>query len=718
MDSSSTKDVNAHNAAGVLFGAAYYAEYQPYERLDTDLELMMRAGFSVIRVGESVWSTWEPEEGHFDLDWLLPVLDGARAHGIGVVVGTPTYAIPPWLHRKYPEVMAHRSTGTPIPYGHRQNVDFTHPAFRHLAQRLITKIVSRYTDHPAVIGWQVDNEPGAELPHNPAVFAGFVETLRAEYGDVAALNEAWGLTYWSHRIADWAELWTPDGNSTPAYDLAWRRYQAGLTTDFIGWQTELVRSLARPSHFVTTCIDLGRPAIDETALARTLDVTATNIYFSMQDGLAHPAPAEAPASGRPWWLPWSGAWYVYLKADLSYGVRGEPFLVTETHAESIGDARATYPGYDGQWRQAAWALVARGASMVEYWHWHTLHFGRETHWGGVLGHSLEPGRCYAELAGVGAELKQAGPVLTTLQPDADVALLYSVESKWAFEFEPPFAAASSTDPDPRAYDRIFATIHRGLFDARLQAAVVSPQQLGEDPVALAARWPVLIAPALYVAGDDVLALLGEYARHGGHLVLTFRSGYADRDARPRPQVMPGVLRDAVGAHYLEYTNLAGPVPVCGMPGRATAWADALVADSATPIAWYEHPHLHRWPAVTTNRHGDGRVTYVGTLPDATMAQALGQWIAQESLPASPWRSLPDSVTATSARTADGRRLRFVSNWSWEPATLAVPVPSTDLLSTATFEPGMALELGAWDVRVLVESQVDQGSDEPGLERGR
>jgi beta-galactosidase len=47
----------------VLFGAAYYHEYQPYDRLDVDLDLMQEAHFSVIRVGESVWSTWEPPAG-------------------------------------------------------------------------------------------------------------------------------------------------------------------------------------------------------------------------------------------------------------------------------------------------------------------------------------------------------------------------------------------------------------------------------------------------------------------------------------------------------------------------------------------------------------------------------------------------------------------------------------------------------------------------------
>ncbi len=140
----------------VLFGAAYYHEYQPYERLKTDLDLMVDARFTVIRVGESVWSTWEPENGRFDLDWLQPVLDGAHERGIGVLLGTPTYAVPPWLARQYPEIAGERATGRRIPWGARQEVDFTHPAFRFHAERVIRQIMARYADHPAVIGFQVD----------------------------------------------------------------------------------------------------------------------------------------------------------------------------------------------------------------------------------------------------------------------------------------------------------------------------------------------------------------------------------------------------------------------------------------------------------------------------------------------------------------------------------------------------------------------------------
>jgi beta-galactosidase len=694
----------------ILFGAAYYHEYQPYERLDTDLDLMKAAGFSVIRVGESVWSTWEPDDGVFDLDWLERILDGAQQRGISVVIGTPSYAVPPWLRRKYPETTAESSTGVPIPYGHRQNADFSHPTFRRLVERVVRQIVPRYAAHPAVIGWQVDNEPGMELLHNAGAFEGFVEDLRARYGDVATLNDRWGLTYWSHRIARWEELWPPDGNTDPPYALAWRRYQARLTTDFIEWQAAIVRELARGDQFVMTCLSLGRPALDPVAINRELDIAVVNIYYPPQEALALPASQTLPAGGRPEWMPSAGTWSLFWQADRAFGLRQEPFLVTETNAVTIGEHSANFPAYDGQLRQAAWAFVARGARMVEYWHWHTLHYGNETYWGGVLGHSLEPGRGYTEIARIGADFAAAGDAVVDLRPDAPVGLLVSPESGWALQFQPPLVVPGTRAPDPSSYERVVSAFYRGLFEAGVGVGVIQPAQLEPDAQALVERWPVLLVPALYVAGDDLLRQLVAYAEAGGHLVVTFRTGCSDEEGRIRAEVLPGPLREAVGAQYLEWSGLLEPVALraeekVGLAvggGHATAWADALVPATASVLARYVHPHFARWAAITTNRHGRGRVTYVGTLPDVTLARALADWIADESLAADPWRVSGGSITSSGARAGDGRRLHFLANWSWEPGSMAIPAAADDLLSGERLEAGSTLALGPWDVRVLAE----------------
>ncbi|MEU2540608.1 beta-galactosidase [Streptomyces iakyrus] len=676
----------------VLFGAAYYHEYQPYDRLKDDLDLMAEARFTVIRVGESVWSTWEPENGRFDLDWLQPVLDGAHERGISVILGTPTYAVPPWLARQYPEIAGESRTGRRIGWGARQEADFTHPAFRFHAERIIRKVAGRYAGHPAVIGWQVDNEPGLHLFHNHGVFQRFTDELRERYGDVETLNREWGLVYWSHRLSTWADLWTPDGNAQPQYDLAWRRFQARLVTEFIAWQADIVREYARPDQFVTTCISYDRQGVEDDRLTEHLDVTAGNPYYTMQDALALP---DTGAGGQDWTT--NGTWALYRSADRMYSSRQEPFLVTETDAQAIGGPWDNRPAYDGQWRQAAWALISRGASMIEYWHWHTLHFGAETYWGGILPHNGRPGRVYRELAALGAELERAGDLAASLTPDADVAFLYDGPSKWALQGQPPLAAADG-GPDGRSYERIFDAFYRGAFDAGLQARVLHPGQLPDADLP-----PLLVVPAYYAADDTVLDRLRAHAEGGGHLVLGPRTGYGDTEARARPDLQPGRLAQAAGVTYDEFSNLRDPLPVTGTdalplpPGaHALHWADGLSPRGAETLAAYEHPHFGRWPAATTRRHGAGRITYVGTVPDPAFARALFDRYA----PDGAWRPAHPSVTATLATARDGRRVRFLHNWSWQEVSVPVPTALRDVLSDAVYAD--AVPLGPWDVKVLRE----------------
>ncbi|WP_405608027.1 beta-galactosidase [Streptomyces sp. NBC_00076] len=704
--------------ARVLFGAAYYHEYRPPygdgrpdERLKTDLDLMADAHVTVIRVGESVWSTWEPENGRFDLDWLQPVLDGAHERGISVVLGTPTYAVPPWLARQYPEITGERRTGERIGWGARQEVDFTHPAFRFHAERIIRKVVARYAGHPAVIGFQVDNEPGLELFHNHGVFQRFVDHLRARYGDVETLNREWGLVYWSHRLSTWADLWTPDGNAQPQYDVAWREFQARQVTEFIGWQADIVREYSDPEHFVTTCISYKRPGVEDDELTDRLDIATGNAYYGMQDDLLLPDPT--PDDHVQGWQT-TGVWALYQTADWMFSSRQEPFLVTETNAGSIGMPWDNRPAYDGQWRQAAWALVGRGARMIEYWHWHTLHFGAETYWGGILPHTGRPGRTYAELARLGAEFEAAGPLVAGLEPDADITMVYSTPSKWLMQKYPPLATPDG-EPDPEAYHGIFDPLYRGAFDAGRQVRIVHARQLhdpraereGMTPQEAVVRHPVLVVPALYLAADSTLDWLAAYAEAGGHLVLGPRTGYADHEARARHEPAPGRLVEAAGVHYDEFSNLVQEVPVrsasggpLDLPERATAtrWADGLTVTDAEVLAGYDHPHFGRWPAVTTRRHGSGRVTTVGTVPGRDLARALAAWMAPVSR--GTWRDLPEPVTATTGTSPDGRRVHIVHNWSWEATSVSAPVALSDALTGTSLPAGTALHLGAWDVRVF------------------
>jgi beta-galactosidase len=698
----------------MLYGASYYHEYQPFERLELDLDLMIEAGFTTIRVGESTWSSYEPEDGVIAFDALETVIDAAVARGLSVIVGTPTYAVPPWLARKHPQVMAQISTTQTLPYGGRQNVDFTDPTYRRYAERIIRAMGERFGSRPGVIGFQVDNEIGVYQLTNPPVVERFRREVAERLGGIDGVNEKWGLTYWSQRLSTIDDLWAPDGNTNPGYALEWSRFQSRLTVEFLTWQRDILREYVPVDRFIFHDV-VGGDSQGSTALreiATALDQTAVNVYLPMQAALQLPEAAPSETTGlAPWWLLDAGPSIPQWKADLAYslkGPRGSAFAITEAQAGSIGDQSTNAPPFPGQLRLLAHLYASRGADFLAYWHWHTLHYGNEMFWGGVLGHDLEPGRIYREVAQIGADLEAIGPALEGATPDSDVAILYSRDSLKALEFMPSLLRPGTAHPDPNSYHRVFMGLYSPAVDDGVQVRVVHDDSdwAGEK---------VLLVPALYVADDELLDRLIAHADAGAHVVVTFRSGYSDEWVRARWSRAPGPLRSGVGASYEESTTLVGAVPltpvgVDGLPplelaagAVATAWADLLTPESAEVLAEYDDPFLGDYAAITTQAVGQGRMTWVGTLPDSESSARIVRWALAErraDAVANLWGDRPPSLRITSALRPDGLRLWFVANHGWGRVTVRTPGGEqlTDLVTGTRYSAELAL--GAWESLVL------------------
>lgn len=164
----------------ILYGVAYYEEYAPYDRLNADVQMMKSAGINVVRIGESTWGTLEPQDGVFDFSHIDRVIRAMDRAGIQVIVGTPTYAVPTWLAREHPDVLAVTATGRNL-YGTRQNMDITNAHFRFYAERVIRRLVEHVKEQPAVIGFQLDNETKSYHVSGPEVGQGFVEFLKQRF---------------------------------------------------------------------------------------------------------------------------------------------------------------------------------------------------------------------------------------------------------------------------------------------------------------------------------------------------------------------------------------------------------------------------------------------------------------------------------------------------------------------------------------------------------
>ena len=213
------------------FGVAYYAEYMPYDRIDTDFQLIKDAGMNVIRIAESTWSTWEPSDNVFDFTYIHKVLDAAAKYDISVIVGTPTYAIPSWLAKKYPDIMALTPEGQNI-YGHRQLHDITNPNFRFHAERIIRKLMEEVANNPQVIGFQIDNETRSGNGYSQDNQKMFIEEMKKKYPDIKEFNAEFGLNYWSNSIASWDDMPDIRGTVNGSLSAAYKAFLRDKVTEY------------------------------------------------------------------------------------------------------------------------------------------------------------------------------------------------------------------------------------------------------------------------------------------------------------------------------------------------------------------------------------------------------------------------------------------------------------------------------------------------------
>ena len=676
----------------VLYGVAYYPEYMPNDRLDKDVEMMQKAGITVVRVGESTWSSWEPRDGDFQFAWMQRALDRLHQAGIKVILGTPTYSIPTWLYKEHPEiVVTHNSASPPLTdpyaakypsplapgyYGPRQNYDFLNPYFRQHAERVIREIVRHFKEHPAVIGYQIDNETFPTGVPTPYMNAAFLDRLKRKYKTPETINKIWGLVYWGQLVDKWDDLPPHDGILNPGYKLEWEDFQHDVVTDYLSWQAKIVNEYKRPDQFITQDFSGGvHTDLDQWSIARALDIVAENPYFETQQRL----------DGRTIWL----------SDDLGRSLKHSNFLVTETNAQTIGwDSRAQYPQYPGQLRLVVYTHLSAGANMVEYWHWHSLHYGQETYWKGVLSHDLEPNRTYAEVSRVARELKRIGLQLVDLKKDNRVAILVSVDSANAISYM-PFS-------DNVNYLTILKQMYGALYDLNVEPDFV----LAGDPDL--SRYKVLLVPPLYSASDSVLQQIADYVKGGGQAVVAFKSGFTDEHSTVRDTMAPGPLLAACGFHYQEFTNLPGPKSLTpdpyevGEQNMGAVWQEFLVPDTAETIASFDDPYWH-FPAITRNKYGSGTLTYEGTFVTDTLQREVIRDVLKRAGLTGPDQDLPGAIRVRHGRNGQGKVLHYYLNFSGQEQSISYPYNTgLDLLTAATVQPGQALTVKPWDLAIVSE----------------
>lgn len=660
----------------LYYGAAYYDEYMPFDRLEKDMEMMEKAGMNVIRIAESTWSTWEPEEGRFDFTHLHRMLDAAAAHGLSVIVGTPTYAIPSWLAQKSKDILALTHNGQEI-YGHRQNMDITNPIYLSHAKIIIEKLMEEVKDEPHVIGFQLDNETKSYDTCTPHAQKLFVEDLKKKYPDILEFNREFGLDYWSNRVDNWDNF--PDIRGTINQSLAaeYAKFQRRLVTDFLAWQASIIEKYKRPDQFITQNFDFEwhnysyglQPEVDQFAAAKCMTVAGCDIYHPSQDELTG---AEITVCG-----------------NIARGLKRDNYLILETEAQGM----AQWLPYPNQLRLQAYSHIANGANMVEYWHWHSIHNAIESYWKGVLSHDFSENQTYRDVCQIGNEWKQIGASLTNLKKHNKIALVANNESLTGLSQFPTQTNGTSS------YNTILRFLADALFYLNIEYDIIPADE------ALLNEYDLVLIPALYSAKESYLKALDQYVANGGNLVITFKSAFSDENLKIYADTQPHILHKTLGISYDQFTYPKDvAISYKGATSAACEWMELVCCDNATSLVTYDHPVWNRYTAVAKNQYEKGHTLYIGTLFDVSILMPiLKDFIDEISIFEAD--KLPFSATypvsVKQGINDNGKHLMYYLNYSSDEQTVTnVAGAAVELITNTSIEKDATFTLEPWGVAIL------------------
>ena len=625
---------------GLLYGADYNPEQWPEEVWAEDARLMREAGVNVVSLAIFSWALLEPQEGTWEFGWLDRVVEVLHGAGVAVDLATATASPPPWFSRAHPESLPVTEDGRQLWWGSRQAYCPSSTAYRAAAARLAGAIAERYAAHPAVRMWHVNNEYGCHVSHCycDTSAAAFRTWLRARYGDLGALNDAWGTAFWSQRYGDWEEVLPPRASPTwrnPTQQLDWWRFSSDELLELYRSERDAVR--AHSDLPITTNFMASRfKPLDYFAWGREVDLVSNDHYVIGED----PAPEVELA----------------LSADLTRGLALQaPWLLMENSTSAVNWQPRNLAKTPGQLRRHALSHVARGADGIMFFQWRASRAGAEKYHSGMVPHAGTDTKVWREVVALGAELADLADVAGT-RVAASVGLLWDYEAWWGVEL----------DSHPTAdvtYLAALRQVYEVLWRRGVTVDVVHPE--GD-----LAPYDLLLAPSLYLLTDAGAAALDGHVRAGGSLVVGPFSGIVDENDHVRLGGYPGALREVLGVRVEEFFPLAeGQAHALSGGGRGRTWSELLHLDGAEAVqTWVDGP-LPGTPAVTRHRHGDGTGWYVATtLDDDSLDELLGGVLEQAGI--TPAADVPAGVEVVRR----GDRLFVLNHTSAEVTVSGVRVP--------------------------------------------
>jgi beta-galactosidase len=667
--------VIARKVPHVIYGGDYNPEQWPEEVWDEDVSLMREAGVNLVSLGIFSWAKLEPRPGEYDFGWLDRILDLLHDNGVMVNLATATASPPPWLAALHPESLPVTRNGVVLYPGSRQHYCPSSTAYRDRARELVRRIADRYKDHPALAMWHVNNEYGCHVSecYCDASAEHFRGWLRERYGDLDALNEAWGTAFWSQRYGAWAEILPPRSAPTfanPTQQLDFRRFASDALLELFEMEEEILREATPEVPITTNFMGFFKP-VDYWKWASREDVVSDDSYPDPSDPQAHIRAA--------------------MTRDLMRSLGGgDPWILMEQTTVRVNWRQRNVPKLPGEMRLWSYGAVARGADGIMFFQWRQSKAGAEKYHSAMVPHiDTRDSRSWSEVVRLGNELARLDEILGA-RGEAETAILLDWESWWAMELD------SKPSTAVKLLEGVYS-FYAPLYEANVPVDFAHP---GKD----LSSYRLVIAPNLYLLTEESAANIRSFVEDGGTLLMSYFSGVVDACDHIRLGGYPAPFKELLGLVIEDFVPMATGetnrlVTQDGGSFECDLWADLIHPRGAEILASYTEGFYAGTPAVTRNPFGRGVAYYLGTRPEMRYMRSLlqsvrGQVGVRTTLDA------PPGIDAVRRRTEDASFL-FLLNHNDSAVEVELSQPGRDLLTGANYDATLTLE--PFEVAVLQES---------------
>lgn len=594
----------------MLLGVDYYPEQWNPALLEEDLDTITEMGCNVIRIGEFAWHTMEKQEGQYDFSFFDRVIAAAKERGLQVIFGTPTASVPAWLAKKHPGVLSEYENGQKRSFGGRRMMCLNSPHMYEYSEKIVRKLVEHYKDEEAIIAWQIDNEishEGSDVCYCRQCQDSFRTFLKEKFhGNIDALNETYGTTFWSQEYNDFDEIPYPTATITthnPALRLDWERFLNKTIVNFIHDQARIVREV-KPDAVITHDYSGGglTKHADFSEISDCLDVVSYNNY-PVWGGIKEPNPPHVIAFGL----------------DYMRGLNQKNFWITEA---ILGGQGHDFTGYSPRPGQAImWSMqgFGHGCEAIMYFRYRCATKGAEMLCTGVLDTDNVKRRKFYEVQKFFRSVIEYAPEMEA-PVESPVAIVYDYDSLAAFRIQ-----SQSLLLDVPAE---MAKYYKPFFDRNVDVDVIPAS-------ADISKYKVLVLPMLMVGKPEFTEKVKEFVRNGGIAVLTYRTSVKDADNNlVFGEKIPVGYSDFAGVTVVETESLQEgqefPVNSAdGSIGEGSIFRDMLEVDGAEVLYRYGDAFYQQYAAVTRKQQGAGSIYYLGCGLDVDTTDLLMHTILDE-----------------------------------------------------------------------------------------